>query len=149
MAKMTVKMKICVKRKTKYHFVLILSHWWWIWSYFFSSVASLPREITEKTMKRYFFSWHYNTYNFSEFIQKQHVTPLKVISNSLSLKKWKNQSCDVITAILMISIAALSRLQFLSDFLPIDILCSSAQDIDWDCKPVFSVNFFNPIWPIK
>ena len=49
----------------------------------------------------------------------------------------------------MISFAALSRLQVHDKFLQIDIPCSSAHDIVWDCKSAFSVNFFNPIWPTK
>ena len=49
----------------------------------------------------------------------------------------------------MISFAALSCLQFLYDFLQNDILCSSTYCIVCYCKPAFSVDFFNPIWPSK
>ena len=62
---------------------------------------------------------------------------------------WKFWLNDVITAFFMISFAALSRLQVHDKFLQIDISCSSAHDIVWDCKSAFSVNFFNPIWPTK
>ena len=34
MAELTVKIKICVKQKTKHCFVLTLSRWWRIWPYF-------------------------------------------------------------------------------------------------------------------
>ena len=56
---------------------------------------------------------------------------------------------DVITAFFVISLAALSHIQFLSIFFPIDILCSSANGIVCDCKPVFSINFFSTTWPTK
>ena len=62
---------------------------------------------------------------------------------------WKFCLNDVITAFLMISFAALSCLQFLYDFLQNDILCSSTYCIVCYCKPAFSVDFFNPIWPSK
>ena len=45
--------------------------------------------------------------------------------------------------------AALSRLQFLRNFLQIDKLCSSTHCFVWDCKPAFSVYIFYPKWPPK
>ena len=40
--KMTVKMKIFEKRKTKYRFVLTLSRWWQIWPYFLCRLHHSP-----------------------------------------------------------------------------------------------------------
>ena len=56
---------------------------------------------------------------------------------------------DVIKAFLKISFAALLRFLIESNFLQIDILRTLTKDIVWDCKPAFSVDFFNSIWPIK
>ena len=64
-------------------------------------------------------------------------------------KIGKNPLFDVITNFFVISLAALSRLQFLSNFLQIDIFCSSSIGIVWDFKPAFSVSFFHSIWPTK
>ena len=80
--------------------------------------------------------------NFTESI-------LSKIWDDTFLIFWKFWFDDVITAFLMISFTALSRLYFLCIFFLIDILWSSTTDIVWDCKPAFSVNFFNRIWPTK
>ena len=61
----------------------------------------------------------------------------------------KSQLCDVITVIFITSYAALSSLRFFRNVHQFDILCSSVYDIVWDCKPAFSVNVFNSIWPTK
>ena len=80
--------------------------------------------------------------NFTESI-------LSKIWDDTFLIFWKFWFDDVITAFLMISFTALSRLQFLCSFPQIDKLGFSAYGIVWDCKPAFSVNSFNSIWPSK
>ena len=86
------------------------------------------------------FGWFW--WNFTQIL-------LTKIWDDTFLIFWNFWFNDVITAFFVISLAALSRLQFLSNFIQIDILCSSAIGIVWDCKPAFSVNFFNSIWPTK
>ena len=65
------------------------------------------------------------------------------------LKFWKCCLNDVITAFLMFYDEALSHLQFLCNFLPIDICCSSSHGFVWDCNPAFSVHIFYPKWRLE
>ena len=116
---------------------------------FLSSVASLPRKITEKTVKTIFLRRHFNT-QFQRVYSKTTRGTLKLNFKMLIFEKiGKNPLFDVITNFFLISLAALSCLQFSSNFLQIDIFCSSAIGIVWDCKSAFSVNFFHSIWPTK
>ena len=65
------------------------------------------------------------------------------------LKFWKCCLNDVITAFLMFYDGALSHLQFLCNFLQIDICCSSTHGFVWDCNPAFSVHIFYPKWRLE
>ena len=65
------------------------------------------------------------------------------------LKFWKCCLNDVITAFFMFYDWALSHLQFLCNFLQIDICCSSTHGFVWDCNPAFSVHIFYPKWRLE
>ena len=56
---------------------------------------------------------------------------------------------DVITANLRLFDGALSRLQFLCNFLQIDTCCSLTHCFVWDCNPAFSVHIFYPKWRLE
>ena len=116
---------------------------------FSTSVALLPNKITEKTVKTVILSLLYNTTNVPILFKTTRKT-FSYIFELLTSKHFnKSQLCDVITVIFMISYAALSRLYFSRNVLQFDILCSSAYDNVWDCKPTFSVYVFASIWPTK
>ena len=77
-----------------------------------------------------------------------HMTLTKIWDETF-LKFWKCCLNDVITAFLMFYDEALSHLQFLCNFLQIDICCSSTHGFVWDCNPAFSVHIFYPKWRLE
>ena len=74
---------------------------------------------------------------------------LSKIWDETFLRFWKCYLDDVITAILMLFDGALSRLQFLCNFLQIHICCSSTHGFVWDCNPAFLVHIFYPKWRLE
>ena len=80
MAKMTVKINICVKIKTKHFFVLISSRWWRIWPYF-TPLALLPSKITEKNGENRYFKYVLQHKEIKRFYSKSIVKPSHTFSN--------------------------------------------------------------------
>ena len=85
-----------------------------------------------------FLGRHFNTYSMSEFIQNQHLTPLDNILNSESLKKMEQSVISRHNGFFLISLAALLRLHFFSNVLPMDVTYSKpCLALTWLCEHKF------------
>ena len=122
---------------------------------FSTSVALLPNKITEKTAKTVVFSPHYNTKKFTNFIQN-HTKNFLIHSWLISKNLNKNQLCDVITVIFMISYAALLRLHFLGMFFNLTYYVLQRKTLYGIAKQLFllmsSISYCRPKWrkwPLK
>ena len=122
--KMTVKIKICVKRKTKYRFVLILNRWWRIWPYFFRRLHHFPVKQRKKNGKNGILRRHFNT--MTEYIINTLVFLFFLLepatfcwgSDVLNFRRKMRLNCSYVLSILGKNSLILKKNAFLFLILP-------------------------------